>query len=450
MRILMFNNEFPPLGGGTGVVNYHLLREIADYPDIGVDLVTSFSSCHHDEIRQFSERITIYQLPVNSRNIHHASNRELLTYAWRAFRLSRRLVQRHRYALSFAFAGVPAGAISYALQAITGLPYLVSLQGPDVPGFEARYRYLYPFLKPLLRRIWSRAAVVTAISEAHQRLAHQMTPELDIPIIHNGVDTRTFYPTTEPRQGALVRILCVGRLIARKGQHHLLQAFANLRARDDRPVRLTLAGTGDAEGTLQRLAIDLGVADAVTFTGPVPYHDMPVVYRQADIFVLPSQSEGMSMALLEAMASGLPVVVTNTGGTAELVHEGVNGHVVPWADVPALTQALASLVQDKLARQDMGHASRRIGRQYAWPTVTQAYLQLCRQIAAGSRPIPVRKGQSLRKRHLSSRREKRWRQQTLLSGQANSPPRWASSTPRWIPASRDLSTRGPGNSHTTN
>src|SRR5438105_3194130 len=220
----MLDNEFPPLGGGTGVVNYHLLKELATYQDIWVDLITSSHSRGSYEIEHFSERITIYKVPVNNRNIHHSTNRELLTYAWRGLLLSRRLLKQHRYDLSFAFSSVPAGAINYILKVTRGLPYLVSLQGPDVPGFEARYNYLYPMLKPLLRRIWSHASVVTAISRQHQRLAHQTLPALEIPIIPNGVDIQTFQPTEEPRRGPEVNILCVGRLIERKGQHYLLRA----------------------------------------------------------------------------------------------------------------------------------------------------------------------------------------------------------------------------------
>ncbi len=138
MRILMLDNEFPPLGGGTGVINYHVLKEFGGCPDVFVDLVTSSRSAHEFETEQFAERITIYKVPVDNHNIHHSSNRELLRYAWRGLEFSRKLIQQRAYTASLAFAGVPAGAISYMLKLLYGLPYLVSLQGPDVPGFEAR------------------------------------------------------------------------------------------------------------------------------------------------------------------------------------------------------------------------------------------------------------------------------------------------------------------------
>ena len=102
IRILMFDNEFPPLGGGTGVVNYHLLREMAERPDVTVDLVTSSRGRHTYERERFSERITLHKVPVDNRNIHHSTNCELLRYTGRGLRLAYRLVNHHHYDVSFA------------------------------------------------------------------------------------------------------------------------------------------------------------------------------------------------------------------------------------------------------------------------------------------------------------------------------------------------------------
>ncbi len=379
----MFDNEFPPLGGGTGVVNFHLLEEMARRPDVTVDLVTSSRTRARYETEQFADRITIYKVPVDNHNIHHATNRELLRYSWRGLWLARRLATEHRYDASFAFAGVPAGAISYLLSLTHGLPYVLSLQGPDVPGFEARYNYLYPVLTPLIARIWRRAGAVTAISAEQVALAHRTMPDLALVTIPNGVDTTSFAPAAEGATRPFT-IVCVARLIERKGQHHLLQAFAQLRASCSEPMALIFVGTGDAEPQLRALARDLNVTDAVTFQGFVPREQMPPVYRHADVFVLPSQHEGMSIALLEAMASGLPVIVTDTGGTAELVTGGENGEIVSWADVPALTAALRTLLKAGDLRLRMGNESRRRALEFGWPALATRYLELCERVVVPS------------------------------------------------------------------
>ncbi|MCC2640831.1 MAG: hypothetical protein K0S45_1244 [Nitrospira sp.] len=389
----MFDNEFPPLGGGTGVVNYYLLQEMAQRRDVGVDLVTSSRSRKTHETERFADRITIHKVPVNNRNIHHATNRELLRYSWRGLRMAQRLLKQHRYDVSFAFAGVPAGAISYLLDVTHGLPYVLSLQGPDVPGFEERYNYLYPVLTPLLKRIWRRAGAVTAISAEQERLAHRTMPDLPLTIIPNGVDTTLFAPVpAEPRR--TLTIVCVARLIERKGQHHLLEAFAGLRANSARSLKLTFVGTGDAEPRLRELADKLQVGDAVTFKGFRSREEMPLVYREADVFVLPSQQEGMSIALLEAMAAGLPVIVTDTGGTAELVTKGLNGEIVPWGDVPALTEALRDIMSDEARRRKMGMESRSRAMGFGWPVLAAGYLELCDRVVAQSSANPRRMDRS--------------------------------------------------------
>jgi phosphatidylinositol alpha-1,6-mannosyltransferase len=394
MRILMLDNEFPPLGGGTGVVNYHLLKELARYPEITVDLVTSSRTRECYERERFAERITIYKVPVDNRNIHHSTNVELLRYTWRGLALCRKLLRAAPYDLSFAFAGVPAGAMSYALRLRWGLPYIVSLQGPDVPGFEARYNYLYPALKPLLRRVWRDAHAVLAISREHRELARRTLPGLAIPIIYNGVETDVFAPRREA--SAALRLLCVGRLIERKGQQHLLRAFAQLCARfPGQGLQLSLVGTGDNEQPLRRLAAELGVAGRVDFTGFVDRDGMPAVYNRADIFVLPSESEGMSIALLEAMASGLPVVVTATGGTDELVTPELNGLVVPWADVGRLAEALARLVAQPELRAAMGERSRERARAFAWDEIARQYVELMSAAAYAPRRGRVPRGYRL-------------------------------------------------------
>ncbi len=378
MRVLMLDNEFPPLGGGTGVVNEHLLHGFARHADMTVDLITSSRTAATYEVEQFAERITLYKVPVDNKNIHHSTNRELLRYVRRGLAACERLIGKHHYDMSFAFAGVPAGAMSWLLNLRHRIPYLVSLQGPDVPGFEARYNSIYPVLTPLLKQVWRRAAVVTAISAEHRALAHKTMPGLNIPVIYNGVDTQIFHPPATPPAGPLT-FICVGRLIERKGQHHLLRAFAQLRAMIDCPTRLVLVGTGDFEPALRALADELKLGGSVEFAGFKSREEMPVMYRKAHVFVLASQSEGMSIALLEAMAAGLPVVVSDAGGTAELV-DALNGRVAPWANVSALAQAMAAMAADDAPLSQMGQHSRAVAERFGWPAIVQAYADICRRI----------------------------------------------------------------------
>ena len=376
LRVLMLNNEFPPLGGGTGTVNRILLQHFSRVPWMEIDLVTSALGREYEE-EQLAERIRIYKVPVGNRNIHHSSNRELLTYAWRALLRARTEQQAQDYDVCFAWSAVPAGGVALALRRLTGLRYLVRVSGPDIPGFERRYRWLYPLLTPVVRAVWHGADTVIAKCVGEAEMIRAVDGTVHVTLVPNGVDTTFFQPGDHRSDNGPLRILCVGRLVARKGQHHLIEAVKRL-ADTGMDVRLELVGTGDAVGQYRKLAARLGVEGRVEFAGYVPREAMPARYASAHVFALPSYNEGMSVATLEAMAAGLPLVVTRTGGTTELVEHGVNGLTLEWADVEMLVSHIRCLANDRALAQSMGSRSRERAASMTWDDAADRYLELFR------------------------------------------------------------------------
>jgi phosphatidylinositol alpha-1,6-mannosyltransferase len=381
MRILMLNNEFPPLGGGTGTVNRALLQQFAQVPDLEIDLVTSALGRQREQER-VAERIRILKVPVNSQNIHHSSNRELLTYAARTLPVALRLYRVRPYDLCFAWSAVPAGGVALALRRLTGMRYLVRVCGPDIPGFERRYGLLYPILSPAIRAIWRGAAAVVAKCAGEADMIHAVDRGVAVSLVANGVDLTAFHSAGLSTDGPL-RLICVARLIERKGQQHLIEAVRRLIA-EGVAVTLDLVGTGDAHSALQSQAVAADIAEHVNFIGYVPREKIAARYAGAHVFVLPSYNEGMSVATLEALAAGLPVVVTRTGGAAELVAEDVNGLTFDWADVATLTAHLHRLALDRPLIRRMGMASRARAELFSWESAAERYLKMFDQIAAGA------------------------------------------------------------------
>lgn len=386
MRILMLNNEFPPLGGGTGTVNRALLQQFACVPDLEIDLVTAALG-HTAEQEQFADRIRLFKVPVDNRNLHHSSNRELLTYAARALPLALGLHRARWYDLCFAFSAVPAGGVALALQRLAGLQYMVRVCGPDIPGFEQRYSALYRVLTPTIKAIWRGAARVIAKCDGEAAMIRAVDPTIMPQFVPNGVDLAAFRRAVISTEGPL-RLLCVARLIERKGQHHLLAAVKNL-ADEGVDVSLELIGTGDAQASNEALAQQLGIANRVIFAGYVPREQIADHYAAADVFVLPSYNEGMSVATLEALAAGLPVVVSRTGGTAELVVEGINGLTFDWADIGTLTAHLRRLAHDRELAQRMGTAAREHAANFTWEAAANRYLTLFARLVRGPASAPV-------------------------------------------------------------
>ena len=378
----MLNNEFPPLGGGTGTVNEALLQRFATIPDLEIDLITSALGCVPEEGR-FSQRIRILKVPVDNRNIHHSSNRELATYAMRALPLAMKLHRSEPYDVCFAWSAVPAGGVALGLRVLTGLRYLVRVCGPDIPGFEQRYGALYPILTPAIRAIWHGAQVVVAKCAGEADMIHAVDKGVQIELIPNGVDMTRFRPGDPIPDGGPLRLLCVGRLIERKGQRYLIEAVKRLTdAGVD--VTLELVGTGDAADTYQAQVTALGIDDRVHFAGYVPRAQIAEHYAAAHVFVLPSYNEGMSVATLEAMAAGLPIVATNTPGMADLVNDQ-NGLIFNWGDVGALSHHLRYLAENRPMLRLMGDASFGHAKTFMWTTVVDRYGMVFEQMLAGSR-----------------------------------------------------------------
>lgn len=364
MNILMLNYEFPPLGGGAANANRYLLDRFSDYDDLSIDLITSSPNKYTEE--QFSERTTIYKLNVGKDEIHHWTQREILSYSWQALRRARTLVKQRSYDLVHAWFGVPSGILARLI----GLPYLVALRGSDVPGYNDRFELQYKILRPILKRIWRDADAVVANSEGLRSLAKQ-TADVPIRVIPNGVAVDEFDP--EYGNGRPLKVLCVSRLVERKGINYLIDAIA---AVDN--TELTLVGEGEQEASLRRQVDELEIRDRVSFKGYVEHDSIHSYYESADLFVLPSFNEGMSNTLLEAMAAGLPLVTTDTGGTAELVNG--NGTVVPKGDNDAIADALRVYRDDSTRRTQEGRRSRELAEEMSWSRVADNYYDIYKNI----------------------------------------------------------------------
>jgi glycosyltransferase involved in cell wall biosynthesis len=174
-------------------------------------------------------------------------------------------------------------------------------------------------------------------------------------------------------------LLFVGRLSTQKGVSVLLDALALVPAR----WHLRIVGDGPERASLTAQAARLGIAERVTFHGWAQREELPALYRAADVFVFPSLDEGMPNVVLEALASGLPIVATRIAGNDQLVLPGENGTLVPPSDPHAFAAALAPLLTDPAARQRMAARSRALATErYSWASSAGKYDALFQSIAA--------------------------------------------------------------------
>lgn len=387
MKVLFLNYEYPPLGGGAANATAYILREYSKMPGLEVELVTSsIDGKYH--LEQIGENVKVHKLPIgkNEKNLHFQSQKDLLAYSWKAYIFSRHLVRRAKkdaqaFDLTHSFFTVPCGFLSMLLKWEFGLPYVVSLRGSDVPGYSNRFPLIYALAKPGFRLIWKKAAAVVSNSEGLKELALKTNPKQKIDTIPNGIDTEKFKPDENDDSERYTFVITPGasRLTARKGLVYLLEAVSEL-AKNYSGIRVEIMGEGDEKENLEKKAADLKIEGKVHFLGRIPREKTPGYYREADLFVLPSLNEGMSNAMLEALASGLPILATDSGGIKELVKDGQNGYIIEMKNAADIAAKIRKLLLNPPLRKKMGEESRKKALEMNWSKVAEEYGKLYKKV----------------------------------------------------------------------
>lgn len=371
-RILIITNEYPPLGGGTANEVFFSLKEYTKFTDIFIDVITA----SHNKIKteKLTNNITIHFLDIDKKgiNIHFQSTKDIIIYTLKAFHFGAKLLKIHKFDYIFCYSGIPAGFIGYVLNLFWKVPYIIRLQGGDVPFYEKRFKLMdilfFQWLSPF---IWKRAINTHANSSGLRNMALKVDPKLNIGTIFNGVDINYFTCSDRQKHNDVFIILAVGRLVERKNFDLLIRAVSKLEDKDS--IEIQIAGDGPEKQNLKKLAKDLNVN--LHLYGETAKRDLVKIYQQADIFCLPSKNEGMSNTLMEAMASGLPCIVSNVGGTSELVND-TNGIVLKINNDEYIIKAIKKLYKNRQLISDKGKKSRRKAEMFSWERTILNYLKI--------------------------------------------------------------------------
>jgi phosphatidyl-myo-inositol dimannoside synthase len=351
-RILLVSNDFPPRHGGIQTYLHHLALavpagELAVYaPDW--PKAASFDA----------------QLPFPV--FRHPGPLMLPTSG--VLRRAVGLLRELRCDTVWFGAAAPLALLGPALRRAGVRRVVASSHGHEV-GWS-----MLPPGRMALRQIGANADVVTAVSRyTRRRIASAFGPRAALELLPPGVDCATFRP--DPGARAEIRrrhrlgdapvVLCVSRLVARKGQDMLVRALPAIQ-RQVPGATLLLVGDGPQRAAVHRLAQSCGVAGAVMCTGAVPWSELPAYYAAGDVFAMPCRTrghgldvEGLGLVFLEASATGLPLVVGDAGGARETVRAGRTGELVNGRDVAAVSRALATLLADPEHAAAMGRRGRR-------------------------------------------------------------------------------------------
>jgi glycosyltransferase involved in cell wall biosynthesis len=381
MKVLLLNYEFPPVGGGAGYATANIASCLVN---LGIDAEVLTSRIDGEKDGELVDGVPVHRVKSWRNGIHDCGLRGAYTYVLAAALKRRKLHARCKYDIEHYFFSMPTGLLTLIPSFKPAMPYIVSLRGSDVPGydpFNSKVERIHAFMKPVTRRIWNRARKVIALSDALAETARQTAPDLDIGVIPNGIDTDQFSPPERRNPKRTTRLITVARLLERKGIHTILEACAKPTML---PVELQIIGTGPYEAELREMVDNLGLDGRVSFLGYVPNEKLPKYYRRSDIFVLPSATESFGLVFAEAMSCGLPIAASNVGGIPETVRDGIDGLLCPPDDPAALRENIVQLMSSAEKREDISHSQRqRILDHYPWEQIARRYAAVYRS-ALGS------------------------------------------------------------------
>jgi phosphatidyl-myo-inositol dimannoside synthase len=371
-RTLIVTNDFPPRVGGVQQYVWNVASNLS--PDRVAVVAPNWPGWReHDAAVPFP----VERLPA--------------TFLWPSRDLEWRVrtaAREHRAEVVLFGHGLPLALLGPRLD----LPYVVATHGTEY------WFALTPGLHALLGRATARAARVLAISRFTGRVIRTAVPgRVPVSQLPPGVDAERFRPDGAPGDSIRRRhgiaegrplVVCVSRMVQRKGQDVLIEALPAIRRREPDAALLVVGGGPDRE-RLKGLAAG-APAGSVVFAGEVSDADLPAYHAAADVFAMPCRSrlgglevEGFGIVFLEAAAAGKPVVAGDSGGAAEAVLDGETGLVVDGRHAGAVAEAVGALLANPSRAEAMGKAGReRVERTFTWPRLTE---RLARWLAEASR-----------------------------------------------------------------
>jgi phosphatidylinositol alpha-1,6-mannosyltransferase len=361
-RTLLVTNDFPPRPGGIQQFVHNLaVRQPAGEIVVYASTWKGAEKFDADQPFEVVREDTGVLLPTP-----------------RVARRAAELARSHGCDTVWFGAAAPLGLLADGLRRRAGIRRVVG----QTHGHEVGWAAL-PGARGLLRRIGRGADVVTYLTGyQRERLGRVLDRVTTLERLVPGVDAEVYHPGVDgtgirARYGLSDRpaVVCVSRLVPRKGQDALIRALPAIRRRVPDAALLVVSG-GPYRKTLQRLAREAGVADHVVFTGSVRWEELPAHYAAGDVFAMPCRTrgggldvEGLGIVYLEASATGLPVVAGDSGGAPDAVRDGETGYVVSGRDLDQIADRVATLLADPDLARRLGTAGRAwVEAEWGWQT----------------------------------------------------------------------------------
>jgi L-malate glycosyltransferase len=366
MKILVLIHEYPPVGGGGGRVAMDLCEALAER---GHEL--RVLTAHLKGLPEVEKQngVTIYRLHSGRKEAFRAGLGAMAGYVTASIWQGLKMIRDWKPDVIHVHFAVPAGAAAWVLSSITGVPYILTAHLGDVPGgVPEKTGKWFKFIFPLTPPIWKKARTVVAVSEFTRSLALQYYA-VPVKVIPNGVDIRQISPP-EIVLNQPIRIIFVGRFMPQKNPVGVVRILARLK---DLPWKAVLIGDGPLRPAVEQEIMVAGLDERVELTGWIEPEAVLKWYRQCDLMLLPSLSEGLPVVGVQAEAMGLALVFSRAGGNVDVVVPGENGCLLEVGDEEGFATAIRKLLTQPQELLKQRIASRQLAARFDLQKVVSDY-----------------------------------------------------------------------------
>lgn len=372
-KILLVTNDFPPRRGGIQSYLEQLVAQLVASGDHEIVVYAPKWAGAAEYDRHAAYRIVRHNTTL------------MLPDPLVRYRMQSLIAEENIQTVWFG-AAAPLALLAGAARDAGASRVLASTHGHEV-GWS-----MVPLARSVLRYIGQNTDVITFVSNyTRGRFASAFGPQAGLEYLPPGVNVERFRPDSLARKrlrahyglGERPTVVCVSRLVPRKGQDMLIRALPDIRRQID-DAALILVGGGPYARRLHQLAEKSGVEEHIIFTGGIPGDELPAHYAMADVFAMPCRTrgwgldvEGLGLVFIEASASGIPVIAGNSGGAPETVRAGESGYLVDGRDHHNIVEAITKILSDPHRGAVMGNAGRQwASRHWTWDAQGKRLAQL--------------------------------------------------------------------------
>lgn len=385
MKILVFNYEYPPIGGGGGIICRNIAEELVIFGH-EVTLITSqFTGLSNEEM---IKGVKVIRVPVLFRkNQNAASLLSLLSYVPACIKRARKFLKQNGCDIIHTHFAIPSGPAGQYISGKYKIPNILSIHGGDIfdPSKSLSPHQTFGLRQTVKKVLISADRVVAPSSETKTNAIGFYNVAREIDIIPLGIKPDVYLPKTRkelnlPEDKFI--FATIGRLIQRKNLEELLEVLTTIKNKF--PFKLLIMGEGPERKTIEKKICELNLSNNVTLLGRVTEEDKFHYLSASDTYLSTTLHEGFGIVFLESMECFLPIVCYNRGGQVDFLKDGKTGFLVEFGGKDSFTSKLIELLKNKLLRKEIGQFNKQHVKEFYIPNIAKKYESIFKQEARSS------------------------------------------------------------------